>query len=96
MAATTAPATTKKKTARSREERRLAWMLCAPAVIVMLLVTGYPIKRAGEKRLARRARQRRDGKMLRDPVAARSGCEQEAEKEPLLMVFIASCEKRRF
>ena len=42
MAATTAPAT-KKKSARSREERRLAWMLCAPAVIVMLLVTGYPI-----------------------------------------------------
>jgi multiple sugar transport system permease protein len=26
-----------------RSERRLAWMLCAPAVIVMLLVTGYPI-----------------------------------------------------
>jgi multiple sugar transport system permease protein len=43
MAATTAPAATKKKSARSREERRLAWMLCAPAVIVMLLVTGYPI-----------------------------------------------------
>jgi multiple sugar transport system permease protein len=43
MAAATAPATTKKKSARSREERRLAWMLCAPAVIVMLLVTGYPI-----------------------------------------------------
>jgi multiple sugar transport system permease protein len=43
MAATTAPAPTKKKSARSREERRLAWMLCAPAVIVMLLVTGYPI-----------------------------------------------------
>jgi multiple sugar transport system permease protein len=42
MAAATAPAT-KKKSARSREERRLAWMLCAPAVIVMLLVTGYPI-----------------------------------------------------
>jgi trehalose/maltose transport system permease protein len=30
-------------TARAREERRLAWMLCAPAVIVMLLVTAYPI-----------------------------------------------------
>ena len=28
---------------RARSERRLAWMLCAPAVIVMLLVTGYPI-----------------------------------------------------
>ena len=30
-------------TARAREERKLAWMLCAPAVIVMLLVTAYPI-----------------------------------------------------
>jgi multiple sugar transport system permease protein len=30
-------------TARAKEERRLAWMLCAPAVIVMLLVTAYPI-----------------------------------------------------
>ena len=30
-------------TARAKEERNLAWMLCAPAVIVMLLVTGYPI-----------------------------------------------------
>ena len=30
-------------TARAREERRLAWMLCAPAVAVMLLVTAYPI-----------------------------------------------------
>jgi multiple sugar transport system permease protein len=28
---------------RAKSERRLAWMLCAPAVIVMLLVTGYPI-----------------------------------------------------
>jgi trehalose/maltose transport system permease protein len=28
---------------RSRAERRTAWLLCAPAVIVMLLVTGYPI-----------------------------------------------------
>ena len=28
---------------RARSERRTAWMLCAPAVIVMLLVTGYPI-----------------------------------------------------
>jgi multiple sugar transport system permease protein len=28
---------------RARSERRLAWMLCAPAVIVMLIVTGYPI-----------------------------------------------------
>ena len=30
-------------TARAKEERNLAWMLCAPAVIVMLLVTAYPI-----------------------------------------------------
>jgi multiple sugar transport system permease protein len=28
---------------RARSERRLAWMLCAPAVAVMLLVAGYPI-----------------------------------------------------
>jgi multiple sugar transport system permease protein len=28
---------------RAREERRLAWMLCAPAVAVMLAVTAYPI-----------------------------------------------------
>ncbi len=31
-------------TARARgEERRLAWILCAPAVLLMLLVTAYPI-----------------------------------------------------
>ncbi|MEA2717040.1 MAG: trehalose/maltose transport system permease protein [Actinomycetota bacterium] len=30
-------------TDRARSERRLGWMLCAPAVIVMLLVTAYPI-----------------------------------------------------
>jgi multiple sugar transport system permease protein len=30
-------------TSRSREERRLGWMLCAPAVIAMLLVTAYQI-----------------------------------------------------
>ena len=30
-------------TDRAKAERKLAWMLCAPAVIVMLLVTGYPI-----------------------------------------------------
>ena len=30
-------------TGRARSERRLGWMLCAPAVIVMLLVTAYPI-----------------------------------------------------
>jgi multiple sugar transport system permease protein len=29
--------------ARTRSERKLAWMLCAPAVIAMLLVTAYPI-----------------------------------------------------
>jgi len=29
--------------ARTRAERRLGWMLCAPAVIVMVAVTGYPI-----------------------------------------------------
>jgi multiple sugar transport system permease protein len=32
-----------KATDRSREERRLGWMLSAPAVIAMLLVTAYPI-----------------------------------------------------
>jgi multiple sugar transport system permease protein len=30
-------------TDRARAERRLAWMLCAPAVLAMLVVTGYPI-----------------------------------------------------
>ena len=28
---------------RTRSERKLGWMLCAPAVIAMLLVTAYPI-----------------------------------------------------
>jgi multiple sugar transport system permease protein len=28
---------------RTRSERKLAWMLCAPAVIAMLAVTAYPI-----------------------------------------------------
>jgi len=28
---------------RARSERRLAWMLCAPAIVTMLIVTGYPI-----------------------------------------------------
>jgi multiple sugar transport system permease protein len=32
-----------KATGRAQEERRLAFWLCAPAVTVMLLVTGYPI-----------------------------------------------------
>ena len=30
-------------TERARAERKLGWMLCAPAVVVMLLVTAYPI-----------------------------------------------------
>ena len=30
-------------TGRARDERRLAWMLCAPATLVMLAVTAYPI-----------------------------------------------------
>src|SRR4051794_6684055 len=40
-----APAAPAKKgpTDRAKAERRTAWLLCAPAVIVMLLVTGYPI-----------------------------------------------------
>lgn len=44
-ARTAATASPKKKgtTERARSERKLAWMLCAPAVITMLLVTGYPI-----------------------------------------------------
>ena len=33
----------KKVTDRAKAERRLGWLLCAPAVIVMLLVAGYPI-----------------------------------------------------
>lgn len=33
----------KRATERARSERRLAYMLCAPAVVTMLLVTGYPI-----------------------------------------------------
>ncbi|WP_031433270.1 carbohydrate ABC transporter permease [Methylomarinum vadi] len=33
-------------TGRSRAERRLGWLLCAPAVLAMLLVTGYPILNA--------------------------------------------------
>jgi multiple sugar transport system permease protein len=41
MEAGSAP--TGKLTARTRSERRLGWMLCAPAVIAMLLVTAYPI-----------------------------------------------------
>src|SRR5262245_41527580 len=37
------PAAAAAITERAREERRLGWLLCAPAVIVMLLVTAYPI-----------------------------------------------------
>ncbi|HVW45915.1 MAG TPA: sugar ABC transporter permease [Solirubrobacterales bacterium] len=33
----------RKASSRTRSERKLAWMLCAPAVIVMLAVTAYPI-----------------------------------------------------
>jgi len=32
-----------KVSSRTRSERKLAWMLCAPAVIAMLAVTAYPI-----------------------------------------------------
>jgi multiple sugar transport system permease protein len=47
-AATTTAAPPKKPaptgaTERAKAERKLAWMLCAPAVIAMLIVTGYPI-----------------------------------------------------
>jgi multiple sugar transport system permease protein len=44
-ATTTRPAAPPKRkvTDRTRAERKLAWMLCAPAVIAMLIVTGYPI-----------------------------------------------------
>jgi multiple sugar transport system permease protein len=31
------------RSVRGRSERNLGWMLCAPAVLVMLLVTAYPI-----------------------------------------------------
>src|SRR3954463_6526446 len=40
-----APPATKKKalTGRARAERKLGWMLCAPSVVLMLLVAGFPI-----------------------------------------------------
>ena len=38
-----APAGSTGLTDRARAERKLAWILCAPAVIVMLLVAGFPI-----------------------------------------------------
>jgi multiple sugar transport system permease protein len=41
--ATARTPTKKKVTERHRAERKLAWMLCAPAVVAMLVVTGYPI-----------------------------------------------------
>ena len=37
------PARKPKVTDRHKAERKLAWMLCAPAVIAMVIVTGYPI-----------------------------------------------------
>src|SRR3954465_3112428 len=43
QAQTAPPAKKKGLTDRARQERKTAWLLCAPAVIVMLLVTGYPI-----------------------------------------------------
>src|SRR4051812_22050051 len=48
MEATTAQAPTaappkKKVSDRAKEERKLAWMLCAPAVLTMIVVTGFPI-----------------------------------------------------
>src|SRR3954465_14207453 len=33
----------KKTSGRAKEERKLAWMLCAPAVVTMIIVTGFPI-----------------------------------------------------
>jgi len=43
-AAVKAPSPAKKKTTdRAKSERKLAYMLCAPAVLAMLVVTGYPI-----------------------------------------------------
>jgi multiple sugar transport system permease protein len=33
----------KKVTERTRAERKLAWLLCAPAVVTMIVVTGFPI-----------------------------------------------------
>jgi multiple sugar transport system permease protein len=37
------PAAAPRASQKTRSERRLAWMLCAPAVIAMLAVTAYPI-----------------------------------------------------
>jgi multiple sugar transport system permease protein len=41
--ATSAPPATTGLTDRAKAERKLGWMLCAPAVVVMLLVAGFPI-----------------------------------------------------
>ncbi|HEX4305067.1 MAG TPA: sugar ABC transporter permease [Solirubrobacterales bacterium] len=41
--ATPPPAKPGKVSSRTKSERKLAWMLCAPAVVVMLAVTAYPI-----------------------------------------------------
>lgn len=38
-----APTKVAPKSSRTRSERKLAWMLCAPAVFAMLAVTAYPI-----------------------------------------------------
>ena len=38
-----APEKTPKISDRTKSERKLAWLLCAPAIIAMLLVTVYPI-----------------------------------------------------
>jgi multiple sugar transport system permease protein len=43
MEAATAKAPPAGTTDRAKAERNLAWRLCAPAVIAMLVVTGYPI-----------------------------------------------------
>jgi multiple sugar transport system permease protein len=37
------PKAAPKTSSRTRSEHKLAWMLCAPAVLAMLLVTAYPI-----------------------------------------------------
>jgi multiple sugar transport system permease protein len=42
-APTPAPGTAEALSEGARQERRLGWLLCAPAVVVMLAVTAYPI-----------------------------------------------------
>src|SRR3954453_23390668 len=41
--ATAPPAAATGLTERAKAERKLAWILCAPAVLLMLLVAGFPI-----------------------------------------------------